>query len=555
MTGGQTLRPFLWRAERLYPDREIVARTGDGTTRVTYATYGDRVRRLANALAAAGIGQGDRVGTVCWNTMEHFETYFGVPNLGAQLHTINPLLPDHHIRHVVEDAGDRLLFVDPSLAETVAAAAAGADGAFESVERFVFTGTGVPDVDLSPATDYESFLAGHEAAVDWPSLAEDQAAGMCYTSGTTGLPKGVEYTHEMLWSHTMALLTPQAMCIEDADVVMPVVPMFHVNAWGMPFAATAAGAKQVYPGPAPDPEDLIRLIEREGVTLAAGVPTVWLDALEYAAEIGAELETLDRVVVGGAAAPRTLIEEFAAYGVDVLHAWGMTELSPLGSLATIKYDRRDADEQRRVETRTTQGLLAPGLECRVLDDEGEEVPWDGETYGELLVRGPWVAEEYHDRPAATEAAFEGSWLRTGDIVTIDPDGYIEIVDRTDDVIKSGGEWISSVELENAIMAHDAVREAAVVGVSDQRWGERPVAAVVLAEPGAVDRERVVEELGERLRERYPDWWLPDAVEFLEEVPKTATGKFSKRTLRERYAETGRAAFDIVLEDADGSDGQ
>lgn len=547
VTGGQTLRSFLWRAEHLYPDREIVARTGEGTTRQSYAEYGSRVRQLANAVAGAGIGPGDRVGTVCWNTAEHFETYFGVPNLGAQLHTINPLLPADQIRHIVADAGDRLLFVDPSLAEPVAAAAADADGAFESVEQFVFTGASVPDVGLTPATDYESFLAGHAETIEWPDLEDDQPAGMCYTSGTTGLPKGVEYTHEMLWSHTMALLTPQAMCIEDTDVVMPVVPMFHVNAWGMPFAATAAGAKQVYPGPAPDPADLIELIEREGVTLAAGVPTVWLDVLDHAAETGADLATLDRVVVGGAAAPRTLIEEFTTYDVDVLHAWGMTELTPLGSLATIKYDRRDASEDRQIETRTTQGLLAPGLECRVVDDAGSEVPWDGETYGELLVRGPWVAEEYHNRPAATEAAFEGSWLRTGDIVTIDADGYIEIVDRTDDMIKSGGEWISSVELENAIMAHEAVREAAVIGVSDERWGERPVAMVVLAEPADADREQLVAELQDRLAEAYPDWWVPDAVEFIEEVPKTATGKFSKQTLRDRYREPDPEAYDMTLD--------
>ncbi|ERH04835.1 MAG: acyl-CoA synthetase (AMP-forming)/AMP-acid ligase II, partial [Halorubrum sp. J07HR59] len=251
MTGGQTLRSFFWRAEQLYPDREVVARTSDGPARQRYAEYADRVRQLGNALDAAGISAGDRVGTVCWNTSRHFETYFGVTNSGAQLHTINPLLPTHHIQHIVADAEDRLLFVDPSLAETVAeaATAADADGAFDSVEQFVFMGSSVPDVGLAPATDYESFLADSSTTIDWPALPDDQPAGLCYTSGTTGLPKGVEYTQSMLWSHTMALLTPQAMCIKDTDVVMPVVPMFHVNAWGMPFAATAAGAKQVYPGP------------------------------------------------------------------------------------------------------------------------------------------------------------------------------------------------------------------------------------------------------------------------------------------------------------------
>ena len=559
MTGGQTLRSFFWRAEQLYPDREIVARTGDGSgpTRHSYAAYADRVRQLGNALEAAGITAGDRVGTVCWNTTRHFETYFGVTNSGAQLHTINPLLPTHHLQHIVADAEDRLLFVAPSLAETVAEAATAADpdGAFDSVEQFVFMGSSVPDVGLAPATDYESFLAGHSTTTDWPALADDQPAGLCYTSGTTGLPKGVEYSQSMLWSHTMALLTPQAMYIEDTDVVMPVVPMFHVNAWGMPFAATAAGAKQVYPGPSPDPADLVGLIEREGVTLAAGVPTVWLGVLEHVTETNADLKPLDRVVIGGAAAPRNLIEGLAEHNVDVLHAWGMTELSPLGSMATIKYDRVDAPAETQIETRMTQGLLAPGLECRVVDDDGAEVPWDGESYGELLVRGPWVADEYYNCPAATEAAVEGSWLRTGDIVTIDADGYIEIVDRTADMIKSGGEWISSVELEQAIMRHEAVAEAAVIGVTHDRWQERPVAMVALRDAAATasghEQAETAAALRELLSERFPDWWVPDGFEFVETIPKTATGKFSKRTLREQYAETDLTAFDVVTDELSG----
>ena len=528
----QTLRPFLWRAERLYPDREIVTRTPEGRRRSTYAEYGDRVRRLASALDVAGVDRGDRVGTVCWNHDRHFETYFAVPNAGAQLHTINPLLPDEHIQYIVGNADDRLLFVDPSLAETVASAY-DAD-AFASVERIVVVGDALPDVDLPDAITYEKFLRGHTADYEWPELPGDAPAGMCYTSGTTGNPKGVEYTQQMLWGHTMAMLTPQALGIEDSDVVMPVVPMFHVNAWGFPFAATAAGAKHVYPGPSPDPADLAALIEEEGVTTTAGVPTVWLGLLEHLEDHDADLSTLERVVVGGAAVPEIVIRRFDDMGIEVLHAWGMTETSPVGTVARRKHGLEAADYDEQVTKRAKQGLIVPGLEFQVLKDGDEPIEWDGEDFGELLIRGPWVTDEYYGRPDANESDFEGSWLRTGDIVTVDPDGYVEIVDRADDVIKSGGEWISSQELENAVMAHEAVDEAAVIGVPHERWGERPVAFVVPAE--GADRESLPDGIEALLREDYPDWWLPDAVEFIDAVPKTATGKFSKKDLREEFAD-------------------
>jgi len=528
----QTLRPFLWRAENLYPDREVVSRTPEGTRRYTYTEYGERVRQLANALDAVGVERGERVGTVCWNHDRHFETYFGVPNSGAQLHTINPLLPDEHIQYIVENAADRVLVVDPSLAEKVASAYD--EDAFASVERIVVVGDTLPGVDLPDAVTYEEFLAGQAPDYEWPELASEAPAGMCYTSGTTGKPKGVEYTQSMLWSHTMAILTPQGLGIDDSDVVMPVVPMFHVNAWGLPFATTAAGAKHVYPGPSPDPADLARLIEEEGVTVTAGVPTVWLGLLEYLDDNPVDLSALERIIVGGAAVPESVVRQFDDLGVEVLHAWGMTEMSPLGTAAHLKGGLDDADYDAQVERRTTQGLVVPGLEFEVVKDDGESIEWDGEDFGELLVRGPWVTDEYYERPDANQSEFEGSWLRTGDIVTVDPEGYIEIVDRADDVIKSGGEWISSQELENAIMAHEDVSEAAVVGVSHEKWGERPVAFVV---PGdGADRAALPGEIEALLREDYPDWWLPDTVEFIDAVPKTATGKFSKRDLREEFAD-------------------
>ncbi|OSP08360.1 fatty-acid--CoA ligase [Halorubrum ezzemoulense DSM 17463] len=546
MPGGhaQTLRPFMWRAERLYPDTEIVSRTHEGRTRHTYAEYADRTARLANALDDHGIERGDRVATFCWNHTRHFETYFGVPNTGAQLHTINPLLPDEHIQYIVDDAQDEIIFVDPSLAEKIAGAAEGAEE-FDGVD---FVAMGSEGIDALNAPAYEEFIADHSTEYDWPDLDGDQPAGLCYTSGTTGKPKGVEYTHSMLWSHTMASQTPQGIPMEDSDVVMPVVPMFHVNAWGMPFTAAAAGAKHVYPGPSPDPADLAALIEEEGVTISAGVPTVWLGLREYI-EGGNEvdLSTLDTVIIGGAAAPKALVEWYDERDVEVLHAWGMTELSPIGTVSHLKDDLRDAEYETQVNKRSKQGLVAPGLEFEVIDEDGEEIPWDGEAFGELRIRGPWVTQEYFKRPEANEEEFVDGWLKTGDVVTVDADGYMQLVDRTKDVIKSGGEWISSVELENAIMAYDGVSEAAVVGVPHERWQERPVAFIVVAE--GVDRDELVERIETGLREEYPKWWVPDAVEFIDEVPKTATGKFSKKDLREQYGDQSLVEGAVPEDDA------
>ncbi|PSP99849.1 fatty-acid--CoA ligase [Halobacteriales archaeon QS_4_70_19] len=550
MPGGhdQTLRPFLWRAETLYEDTEIVSRTHEGIERYTYDEYGDRTAQLAHALTEAGIEEGDRVATFCWNHHRHFETYFAVPTIGAQLHTINPLLPDEHIRFIVQNAEDRTVFVDHSLFPKLAGAVQGADDEFDAVDRLVAMGGRVPeDADDLPldVVAYEEFVDGHPTEYDWPDIDEDQPAGMCYTSGTTGMPKGVEYTHEMLWSHTMTTLTPQGIPMADDDVVMPVVPMFHVNAWGMPFTATAGGSKHVYPGPSPEPEDIAHLIEEEGVTITAGVPTVWMGLQDYMEDHDVDLSTLDRVIVGGSAAPESMIRWFDEHDVELLHAWGMTEMSPIGSVSHLKSDLEDADYETQLDRRAKQGLGVPGLEFKVVDDDGNEVPHDGEAFGELWVRGPWVTKEYFQRPEANEEDFEDGWLKTGDIVTVDTDGYLKIVDRAKDVIKSGGEWISSVELENAIMAHEDVAEATVIGVPHEKWQERPVAFVV---PGAdADGSTLNEEILDLLREDYPKWWLPDDVVYIDEVPKTATGKFSKKDLREQYA--GESLGGEVPEDA------
>jgi len=564
----QTLRPFLWRAEKLYPDTEIVSRTHQGIEQYTYTEYSERTAQLARAMDEAGVAEDARVATFCWNHNRHFETYFAIPTTGRQLHLINPLLPDEHIQYIIGDAEDSVIFVDPSLLPKLEGAAVGAEE-FDAVNQFVVIGDEVPDTDLSPVTDYESFIEGHETEYDWPTLDEDRPAGMCYTSGTTGKPKGVEYTHKMLWSHTMATQTPQGIPMADDDVVMPVVPMFHVNAWGMPFSATAGGAKHVYPGPQPEPADLAKLIEEEGVTITAGVPTVWLGLQEYMQDNEVDLSTLDTVVVGGSAAPKAMIEFFDEHDVELLHAWGMTEMSPLGTVAHLKSGLDESiSYDRQVEKRAKQGLAVPGVEFRVIDDDGEEIEWDsaerssadsqaaeprddGEEFGELWVRGPWVTREYFKRPEANESDFEdvsgsgatgesedgtssGRWLKTGDIVSVDPDGYIKIVDRAKDVIKSGGEWISSVELENALMAHDDVAEATVIGVPHERWQERPVAFVVPGE--GIDADALEADLRDMIQEEYPKWWMPDDFIEIDEVPKTATGKFDKKVLRDEYAD-------------------
>ncbi|PSQ23743.1 fatty-acid--CoA ligase [Halobacteriales archaeon QS_8_65_32] len=549
----QTLRPFLWRAARMFPDVEIVSRTHDGIERYDYAAYENRTAQLANALRDAGIERGDRIGTVCWNHHRHFETYFGVPSMGAQLHTINPLLPDEHVGYIVENAADRVLFVDPSLAEKLAGAVSEDPDAFESVEQYVVMGDedSIPDVPLDPMVDYESFVGDESTAYDWPQLAGEQPAGMCYTSGTTGRPKGVEYTQEMLWSHTMATITPQGLGIDADDVVMPAVPMFHVNAWGMPFTSTAAGAKHVYPGPSPTPADIAGLIEDEEVTLTAGVPTVWIGLLEYMEDNEVDLSSLERIVIGGSAAPESMIRRFDDLGVEVMHAWGMTEMSPIGSVSHLKPGMEEWNAERRYEKRAKQGLMVPGIEFQVIDEGSEEIEWNGEDFGELWVRGPWITTEYYERPEANEEDFEEGWLKTGDVVTVDPEGYIKLVDRAKDVIKSGGEWISSVELENELMAHDDVAEATVIGVPHERWQERPVAFVVPDE--RADRNALAEELPEMIEAEYPKWWRPDDVVFIDEVPKTATGKFDKKVLREEYSDEEFADGQVPEGAAPGSE--
>jgi fatty-acyl-CoA synthase len=526
------LRPFLWRAKRVFPDKEIVSYANDGVERYTYAEYAERVAQLAHALDRAGIGQRDRIGTLGGNHHRHFESYFAVPNIGAQLHTINPALPQKHLDYIIDDAADQLLLVDPAFCEQLAEIEA--EGGLESVEQVVVMSDSVPSTVPSNATDFESFVAGHPTSYEWPEVDRTQPAGLCYTSGTTGKPKGVEYTHEMTWSQIMVNLTPYGHYPKESDKILQLVPMAHINGWCLPYEGTAVGAEHVYPGRSPDPAHLAELIEEENVTYSAGVPTVWMQILEYAETHGTDLSSLNELLIGGDAAPVSVMRTFdKKYGVRVRHAYGATEMNGIASVSVLKSEMNEWDDDRQYEKYRTQGLSVPGLEIKGVDlEDSSEIPWDGETEGELYVRAPWVTTEYFQNPEKTEENFDGDWFKTGDVVTIGEDGYIEIVDRRDDLIKSGGEWISSMELETSMMDLNAVSEATVIPVPDERWGERPASFVAPSADYDGTQQELVEEIETALASEYPKWWIPDNFEFLDEIPKTATGKFDKKLLRD-----------------------
>ena len=525
-----TLRPLYWRATRLFPEKELISRGPEGKTRYTYQEFGKRTRALAGALSALGVESGDRVGTVGWNTHRHYEAYFAIPLMGAQLHTINAVLPDTHVEYIINDAGDDVLLVDPG--EPFEKIERLWDR-FDTVREIIVMGDRLPETDLDCVSTYEDHIIDADP-FEWPALSEDQSAGMCYTSGTTGKPKGVEYTQKMIHSHAIMVATPSAIGVDESDVIMHVVPMYHVNAWELPFSAALAGATQVYPGPSPDAATLAHLIEEEGVTLTAGVPTVWIDLLDYLDEHDADISSLERIVVGGSAAPSTVMQRFEdEHNVVIEHAWGMTETMSIGSVSRPKSYMTKWDRSRRFEKRSKQGLLSPGLEMRIVDESGQELPWDGDSVGDLYVRGPTVADEYYNRPEANDESFEDGWLKTGDIATVDKEGYLKLVDRSKDVIKSGGEWISSIELENELMKHEGISEAAVIAVPHDRWRERPVACVTHKAGTDLTADGVIDFL----TQTYPRWWLPDRVIFVDQIPKTATGKFDKKVLRERYEDS------------------
>jgi acyl-CoA synthetase (AMP-forming)/AMP-acid ligase II len=519
---------ILRRGEQLFGDKEIVTRLPDRSWhRYTYAEFAPRARRLAAALRTElGLGDGDRVATFCWNHHQHLEAYVGVPTGGMVTHTLNLRLHPDDLVYIATHARDRVLIADKVLwpmCETF----------FERAgfEHLVAVGDGpTPE----GAIEYEELLASADPD-DLPGreIDEREAAAMCFTSGTTGRPKGAVYSHRAIAIHSLASAMAGVLSITEKDTVLPVVPMFHANAWGFPFTCTLVGAKQVLPGPCLDPESLLEAFARERVTVTAGVPTIWMGILAAldADPAKYELSSLRCMIVGGSAAPQSMIEAFEQrHGLRVLHAWGMTETCPLGSVSDLTSRELVLPEDEQYRYRAKQGIPAPFLEVRARGADGL-VPWDGETMGELEVRGVWVSSAYHESPEAADRWTDDGWFKTGDIVTIEPHGYIEVRDRAKDLVKSGGEWISSVALENALMGHPAVAEAAVIAVPDPKWQERPLAVVVLKEGASA----APEELREHLAPHFVKWWLPDRFEFVDEIPKTAVGKFKKRALREQFA--------------------
>jgi fatty-acyl-CoA synthase len=519
-----TLRLLLERMRRIYADSKVVSVRGAERTRASYGQVVERAEKLAKALEKLGVQQGDRVATFAWNTREHLEAYLAVPCMGAVLHTLNVRLFADQLAYIVNHAEDKVILVEDSLVPLLEPLAP----TFDTVEHYLVIGDG-PTGELHNALRYEELLDEQAAGYDLPDLDDRQAAGLCYTSGTTGNPKGVLYSHRSNILHVMGQLMADSIGTIADDRVLPVVPMFHANAWGIPYASTMTGADLVMPGANLKPEALADLIETERVTVSAAVPTIWMDLLRYADEHQPDLSSLRLVVCGGSAVPLSLMQQLEErHNVRIIQAWGMTETSPLGSVARPP---ADATEEEHWRYRATAGRPSALVEARLIRDGGEEVPWDGTSTGELEVRGPWVARAYY-KDEETEAKFHDGWLRTGDIAAIDEHGYIIISDRAKDVIKSGGEWISSVELEVEIMAHPSVKEAAVIATPHERWGERPLACVVLAP----DADLTLDELNEHLAPRVAKWWLPDELAIIEEVPKTSVGKFDKKVLRAQLEE-------------------
>jgi fatty-acyl-CoA synthase len=521
------LTTVVERSEQLTGDRKVVSRRPDGSIhRTTMGECAGRARRVASALAELGIGEGDRIGTLLWNQPEHLELYFGVPAMGSVIHTLNPRLHPDELGFIAGDAGDRAIVVDESLLPVLESF--GSAHEFEHV-IVVSQGGGVPD----GAIDYESLIDGAEP-MTWPEPHERRAAAICYTSGTTGRPKGVLYSHRALVLHSMAAALPDAMNISTRDIVLPVVPMFHANAWGIPYTASMVGAALVLPGPRLDAESVLDLLADEHVTLTAGVPTVWMAMLK-AVEAEPErwdLSSLNRLLVGGSAVPKSMIEGYQRHGLFIVQGWGMTETSPLASTAILPPEMDDAPEDEQFEYRARQGVPAAFVQIRARGDDGELIPWDDQAMGELEVRGPWVAAAYFQGSGADKFTQDG-WFQTGDVVRINRHGCIRITDRTKDLVKSGGEWISSVDMENLLMGHPAVAEAAVIAIPDEQWGERPMAVVVLR--GGADT--TADDLRDHLSRGFAKWQVPERIEFIEEIPRTATGKFKKTALREQFVKT------------------
>jgi len=535
MQGLMSERPLLVsaiivHAALYHRDTELVSRTVEGAIhRYTYAEAERRSKRLARALLRLGIKPGDRVGTLAWNTFRHFELYYGISGIGAVCHTINPRLFDEQIVYIVNHAADRLLFVDTTFLPLIERLAPSLPADCRIV---LMTDVGnEPETNLPTLACYERLLAAEEDDFEWPEFDERTAASLCYTSGTTGNPKGALYSHRSTVLHTFGASLPDVIPASACDTVCPVVPLFHACGWGVAYTAPMNGVKLVLPGPRLDGPGLYELFEAEGVTVSLGVPTVWLAFEAYLSSAGLQCSTLRRLVCGGSAVPPSLMEALERQGIELVHAWGMTEMSPLGTVATLKAGHRRLDHDAQFRVRLKQGRPPFGVQLKIVDDDARAQPHDGKSMGELLVRGPWIVSGYfNDAEASLAAVDKDGWFHTGDVATIDPDGYMQITDRRKDVIKSGGEWISSIDLENAAVAHDDVAEAAVIAVPHPRWGERPL-LIVAPRPGRnPDRDGLIGFL----RQQFPRWMLPEDVVIVTELPHTATGKLMKTRLREMY---------------------
>jgi 3-(methylthio)propionyl---CoA ligase len=525
-----TIASLIVHADKYHGDTEIVSRLVEGGIhRYTYHDAHTRARKLANVLTKLGVKQGDRIGSLAWNGFRHFELYYGVSGMGAIMHTINPRLFPEQIAYIVGHAEDQYIFFDINLApliEGVAPHCKNVKGWIAMTDR-----AHMPTMKNVTPHCYEELLAAESDNFDWPDIDENLASSLCYTSGTTGNPKGVLYSHRSTVLHSYAASLPDAMNISSRSVILPVVPMFHVNAWGIPYAAPAMGAKLVFPGAGMDGASIYELFEKEGVTYSAGVPTVWLGLLNHMKANNLKFSTMKYTVIGGSAAPPAMIKSFKEdYGVEVLHAWGMTEMSPLGTLNTPKQKHINLSKDDRFKLSLNQGRPLYGVDMKIVDGDGKELPRDGKAFGDLLVKGPWIVKEYFKGEGGDP--LQNGWFPTGDVATIDPDGYMQITDRSKDVIKSGGEWISSIDLENAAMAHPAVGEAAVIGIAHPKWDERPL-LIVVKKPGA---EVTKEELLKFFEGKIAKWWTPDDVSFVESLPHTATGKLQKNKLREQFKE-------------------
>lgn len=526
MSAPLLISSIIKHAARYYGGTEIVSRRTEGDLhRYTYSDCELRARKLAQALEALGVSQGERVGTLAWNGYRHLEIYYGVSGMGAVCHTINPRLFPEQIAYIVNHAEDRFIFFDATflpLVEGVAPHCPNVKGWVMMTDRAHMPADAKVDLLC-----YEDLIDAHDGAYEWPELDENQASSLCYTSGTTGNPKGALYSHRSTVLHSYASALPDALGCSAKDVILPVVPMFHVNAWGLPYSVPLVGAKLVFAGAKLDGASLYELFEQEGVTFSAGVPTVWLGLLQYVQANKLKFSTFRRTVIGGSAAPPAMIRTLEAFDVEVIHAWGMTEMSPLGTSCKLLARHKDLPEDARHKILEKQGRVIYGVDMKIVDGEGQELPWDGKAFGDLLVRGPWVIDRYFRNDS--NPLVDG-WFPTGDVATIDEEGYMQITDRSKDVIKSGGEWISSIDVENVAAAHPAVHMAACISAYHPKWDERPL-LVVVKRPG-MDVTR--EELLGFFEGKVAKWWIPDDVAFVTEIPLTATGKMQKLRLREQF---------------------